>query len=209
MRLSLARAALASALALSAAHAAPPERSTRSAAELMDAVMWNREPIGGPFALRDQHGRIRRDAEFRGRWMLVYFGFATCPDICPTDLAQISEALAALGPAADRVAPIFVTLDPERDRPAVLAQYVSAFDPRIVALGGTRAQVAQLAQAYRVYWSREPVDGALRYTVDHSSFIYLMDPQGRFAGFLPPSSPAGRIEAVLRERIGDRDGRRP
>lgn len=183
------------------AGAAAPERSTRGAAELMDAVMWNREPIGGPFALRDQHGRLRRDGEFRGRWMLVYFGFATCPDICPTDLAQISEALAALGPVADRVAPIFVTLDPERDRPAVLAQYVAAFDPRIVALGGTRAQVAALAEAYRVYWSREKVEGALRYTIDHSSFLYLMDPQGRFAGFLPPGSPAGRIETVLRERM--------
>ena len=136
--------------------------------------------------------------------MRVYFGFTSCPDVCPTDHARISAALEALGPDADRIAPLFVTLDPARDTVRALGQYVEAFDRRIVALTGPADAVARMAEAYRVYWSREPIAGALGYTIDHSAYLYLVDPSGRYAGFLPPSSPASRIQAVLRDRLAAR-----
>ena len=188
--------------ATAAPSTAAPEGSTRSATELMDVVMWQREPIGGPFRLVDAQGRVRRDTDFRGRLMLVYFGFTTCPDVCPTDLARITAALQSLGPDADQVVPVFVTLDPARDTRALLAQYAAAFDPRWVALGGSAQAVAQAADAYRVYWAKVPVPGALRYTIDHSSFIHLVGRDGRWIGFLPPNTPAERIATVLRSHLG-------
>jgi protein SCO1/2 len=100
--------------ATSARAEAPPDRS---AAELMDAVMWNREPIGGPFSLVDQTGRPRTDADFRGKLMLVYFGFTSCPDVCPTDLQEIGLAIDRLGAAGEAVEPVFIPVDPERDTP--------------------------------------------------------------------------------------------
>ena len=101
------------------------QRSDRSAAELMDAVMWNREPIGGPFALIDQNGKRRTDADYRGKVLLVYFGFTYCPDVCPTDLQEIGLAVDRLGPAGDAVQPIFITVDPARDTPEHLKEYMS------------------------------------------------------------------------------------
>ena len=200
-------AAIAVAAAAGTAGAAPaaapvPERSTRPAAELMDVVMWAREPIGGPFRLVDAQGRVRRDTDFRGRLMVVYFGFTTCPDVCPTDLARITAALQSLGADAEGVVPVFVTLDPARDTPALLAQYAAAFDPRWVALGGDAREVARVADAYRVYWAKVPVPGALKYTIDHSSFVHVVGRDGRWRGFLPPNSPPERIAAVLREHLG-------
>lgn len=186
---------------------AAPDRSERSAAELMDVVMWNREPIGGPFRLIDQAGKVRRDTDFRGKLMLVYFGFTFCPDICPTDLQQIALALKALGPAAADVAPLYITLDPERDTVELLARYVPAFDARIVGLTGDPAAIHQVAKAYRVYHARVATGGASRYTIDHSSFIYLMGRDGRYLGFIPPSTSADRIAAALRTHLGGRPAR--
>ena len=174
----------------------------RSAAELMDVVMWNREPIGGPFTLTDHNGRLRRDTDFRGRVMLVYFGYTTCPDVCPIDLQQIGLALNQLGPLAREVAPVFITLDPQRDTQALLSQYMPAFHPQLVGLRGTDAQTRRVAEAYKVFYQQVPVSGWLRYTVDHSSFIYLMGKDGKYLGFLPPSTPAERITAVLRPHLG-------
>src|ERR1043165_2702406 len=113
-----------------ASQPAAQTQSARSAAELMDAVMWNREPIGGPFALVDQDGRPRTDADFRGKVLLVYFGFTFCPDVCPADLQNIGLAMDRLGAAADAVQPLFVTLDPARDTAAHLKDYVALFHPR-------------------------------------------------------------------------------
>jgi cytochrome oxidase Cu insertion factor (SCO1/SenC/PrrC family) len=109
----------------------------RSAAELKDVLKYNRETIGGPFTLVDQQGRQRSDKDFRGKLLLVYFGYTTCPDVCPTDLQQIGAAIDALGPAGDGVQPLFITLDPARDTPKVLAGYVHNFHPRLVGLGGS------------------------------------------------------------------------
>lgn len=170
----------------------------RSAAELMDAVMWNREPIGGPFRLVDTTGRERRDTDFRGKVLVVYFGYTTCPDVCPTDLYQIAQALQSLGAAGDDVVPVFITLDPKRDTPALLAEYVKNFDARIVALTGTPEAIGAVAQAYRVYSRQVMVESALKYTVDHSAFVYVVGRDGKYVGFVPPGSGAGRIAAVLK-----------
>ena len=126
------------------------QKSDRSAAELMDAVMWNREPIGGPFALTDQNGTRRTDADFRGKLVLVYFGFTYCPDVCPTDLQQIGLAVDRLGPAGDAVQPIIITRDPERDTAAQLKEYVAMFHSRFSGLTGDAAAITEAARAYRV-----------------------------------------------------------
>src|SRR5436853_1443434 len=131
-----------------AAVAAPPQ-SSRSAAELMDAVMWNREPIGGPFALIDQSGKPRTDKDFRGKLMLVYFGFTYCPDVCPTDLQNIGLALDELGEAGGKIQPLFITVDPARDTPEHLRDYVPMFHPRLIGLTGDTAAIHAAAAAYR------------------------------------------------------------
>ncbi|MDO8977693.1 MAG: SCO family protein [Afipia sp.] len=181
---------------------ASAQGSTRSAAELMDAVMWNREPIGGAFALKDQTGKIRTDADFRGQLMLVYFGFTYCPDICPTDLQQIGLAMEQLGDNAKNVQPLFITLDPERDTVDHLAQYVPLFHPRLLGLTGSIKDVSQAADAYRVYYNRvstgsKPDD----YTVDHSAFIYLIDRDGKYLGFFPPGTDAPRLVEMIRPHV--------
>src|SRR5215467_7637524 len=119
--------------------------SERSSAELMDAVMWDREPIGGPFALTDHNGLRPTDAYFRGKWLLVYFGYLFCPDICPTDLQAISAAVDGLGASGHMIQPVFITLDPERDSTGRLASYVASFHPRLIGLTGELAQVAAVA----------------------------------------------------------------
>lgn len=173
----------------------------RTPAELMDAVMWNREPIGGPFRLIDHRGKPRRDTDFRGRLMLVYFGFTFCADICPADLQQMSLVLRELGAQADAIAPLFITLDPERDTQTLLGQYVPAFDPRITGLTGTAKAIHSVAQAYRVYYAKVPNQGASRYTIDHSSFTYLMGRDGKYLGYFPPGTSAARMLAVVRQHL--------
>jgi cytochrome oxidase Cu insertion factor (SCO1/SenC/PrrC family) len=170
----------------------------RSAAELMDAVMWNREPIGGPFALTDQHGRRRTDADFRGRLMLVYFGFTYCPDICPTDLQSMGLAIDRLGAAGEAVQPLFITVDPERDTPEHLADYVTMFHPRLIALTGDAAAIRDAARAYRVYYAKVPTPDSGDYTVDHSGFIYLLDGAGKYVGFFPPGTPPDNMADTMR-----------
>src|SRR6185503_11877462 len=144
---------------------------------------WNREPIGGPFTLTDQNGVRRTDADFRDKLMLVYFGFTYCPDICPTDLQNIGLALDRLGPAGEAVQPLFVTLDPERDTAAHLADYVGLFHPRLIGLTGDAGAIRKAADAYKVFYARIPRSDGSDYTVDHSAFIYLVDRGGRYLGF--------------------------
>lgn len=158
--------------------------------------------IGGPFTLVDQNGRPRSERDFRGRFMLVTFGYTHCPDICPVTVQAIGDTLDQLGPAADQVAGIFVSVDPQRDTPAALKDYVESVSPRIVALTGTAAQVAAAARAYRVYYriggdpARDP-----NYTVDHTALLYLMDREGRFVTHFthqtPPEAMAAAIRRVL------------
>ena len=175
-------------------------QSSRSAAELMDAVMWNREPIGGPFALIDHDGKPRTNEDFRGKVMLVYFGFTYCPDVCPTDLQNIGLALDQLGPAGEQIQPLFITVDPERDTAEHLKDYVPMFHPRLVGLTGDAAAVHAAAAAYRTYYAKIPLKGD-DYTVDHSSFTYVVGADGQYLGFFPPGTPPERIAESLRPRL--------
>jgi protein SCO1/2 len=175
--------------------------SERSAAELMDAVMWNREPIGGPFALTDQNGMRRTDADFRGKLMLVYFGFTYCPDVCPTDLLQMALAVDQLGQAGEMVQPVFITVDPERDTPEHLKHYMPLFHPRFVGLTGDAIAIQAAARAYRVYYKKVEWGDRSDYTVDHSAFIYLVGRDGEYLGFFPPGASAERLVEILRPRL--------
>jgi cytochrome oxidase Cu insertion factor (SCO1/SenC/PrrC family) len=130
------------------------------AARLMDDLMWGRGHVGGPFELIDQTGRTRTDADFQGKLLILYFGYTYCPDVCPTDLMQIGLAIDKLGAAGAQVQPLFITVDPERDTPSVLADYVSSFNPRIVGLTGTPAQVRAVADAYKAYYAKVFPEGS-------------------------------------------------
>lgn len=156
--------------------------------------------VGGPFTLVDQQGRTVTDETFRGRWMLVFFGFTHCPDVCPTALNDMSAVLTELGGASDKLQPIFITVDPERDTVEAMSQYVANFDPRIVALTGTPEQIAQAAKAYRVYYKKVPEDDG--YTMDHTGILYLMDPQGKFATHFTPNTPPADVAARIRKLLG-------
>lgn len=154
--------------------------------------------IGGPFRLTAGDGRTVTDADFRGRWMLVYFGYTHCPDACPTALQDLANAVDALGPdAARKVALLFITIDPERDTPALIQDYVSAFNAPITALSGTPEQIAAAARAYRVYYAKHPRDDG-GYDMDHSSIIYLMDPAGKLVGNFTHETPPDAITAKLK-----------
>jgi protein SCO1/2 len=135
--------------------------------------------IGGPFTLVDQDGRTVTERDFAGRPFLVFFGFTHCPDVCPTTLFEVSEVMTRLGKDADRVGALFVTVDPERDTPGKLKDYLSSFDPHVRGLTGNETAVAAMQRAYRVYAKKVPLDGG-GYTMDHSALVYLMDKQGRF-----------------------------
>jgi len=150
--------------------------------------------IGGPFTLTDQNGARVTDATYRGAPSIVFFGYTHCPDVCPTTLFDMSEILKRL-PADKRVSALFVTVDPERDTPAALKEYLSSFDPRISGLSGTREEIDATLKAYRVYAKKQPQENG-EYSMDHSAIVYLMDKQGRFVNALNLQSPP---EAVAKE----------
>lgn len=156
--------------------------------------------IGGPFALVDDTGKPRTDADFRGRLMLVYFGYTHCPDACPTALQDIADALEKLGPAADQIAPIFVTIDPERDTVQYLKGYAEQFDPKFTALTGSAEQVAAAAKAYRVYYRKATDKGD--YLMDHSSIVYLMGRDGKFLTHFTPDTTPDQMADTLRKYLG-------
>src|SRR6516165_968740 len=135
--------------------------------------------IGGPFKLIDQDGATVTDQDLKGRPFLVFFGFTHCPDVCPTTLFEVSQILRALGPDADRVRALFITVDPERDTPAAIKDYLSSFDPHLSGLTGDPAAIVAVAKAYRVYFKKVPLDEG-GYTMDHTAIVYLMDKEGRF-----------------------------
>ncbi len=153
-------------------------------------------PIGGPFALVDQDGNKVTDKDFAGKPSVIFFGYTSCPDVCPTTLLNLSNWLKAIGPDAEKLNVLFISVDPERDTPAHMKEYLSSFDPRIRGLTGTDDQVAAVAKAYRVYYKRIPgEDGG--YTMDHSSAIYLMDRAGQFVAPLASQTD----ERIALERL--------
>ena len=159
--------------------------------------------VGGPFQLVGGDGKVVTDRDFRGHWMLVYFGYTFCPDVCPTTLTQVGAAMDKLGADADKVRPVFITIDPKRDTPTLVRDYVAAFSPRLTGLSGTPAQIESVEAAYRVFASEHRTGvGANDYTMDHSSIIYLMDPRGRFVAALSAEADATELATRLRAAMG-------
>lgn len=154
--------------------------------------------VGGPFDLTDQYGRRRSDKDFRGRYLLVYFGYTNCPDVCPTTLSVMADVMDKLEGASRQVVPIFITVDPARDTPKVLKDYLSAFGPDFVGLTGSAPSIAAVAKEYRVYVkAHTPENGG--YAVDHSNTIYMMGTDGNFiANFDETLGPDGLAAAIVK-----------
>jgi cytochrome oxidase Cu insertion factor (SCO1/SenC/PrrC family) len=171
-----------------------------SAAQMMDDLMYGRGSVGGPFMLTDHTGKPRSDTEFRGKLMIVYFGYTYCPDVCPTDLMAITQALDALGSAAGEVQPIFITFDPERDT-KVLAAYVAAFHRSFIGLTGSPDEIRKVANSYKAFYAKVPAERGGDYSIDHTGIIYLMGRNGEYLGFMPPQTNPDRLTEVLRKYL--------
>ncbi len=156
--------------------------------------------VGGSFALTEPDGTAVTDQTFRGKWLLVYFGYTSCPNTCPTALLEIAKALETLGPDAAELQPIFITVDPQRDTLEVIAEYTQSFDPRIIGLVGNPQQTAAVAKEYGAYYVRHNTGpGAEDYVIDHSSYLYLMDPSGQFVCAFDADTPGESIGDALRQ----------
>ncbi len=169
-------------------------------------ILWfgntARAAIGGPFTLEDGNGQTVTNRTFHGKYMLVYFGYTYCPDVCPTTLNDVTTAMSRLGAEAKKVQPVFITVDPQRDTPAVIKQYTAAFTPRLIGLTGTAQEIAQVAKEYHVYYAKHVTGpGPNDYTMDHSSILYLMGPDGHFIAPIDAdesgSSMATSIEKMI------------
>lgn len=159
--------------------------------------------IGGPFTLTDQDGRRVSDQDFRGKYLLVFFGYTYCPDVCPSTLQVMSAALDRLGPQAGQVTPVFITLDPERDTPPVLKSYVANFHPSLIGLTGRPQNIAQAARAYRVYYDKaKGQETKPDYLLDHSTFVYLMGPDGAYVKHFDYGIDADSLAAGIAEALG-------
>ena len=158
--------------------------------------------VGGPFTLTDHTGRKVTEKDFLGKYMLVFFGYTYCPDICPTELQVMSAAIDSLGTKADTIQPIFISVDPGRDTPDILKQYVANFHPRLVGLTGSPDEIASVTKAYRVYFSKvENKSTPDAYLMDHSTIIYLMDPQGKFLKHFTYSTDAAALAKAIEAAI--------
>ncbi len=193
-------AMIAVAVALLWRHELGPQQASRVTLEPAGAAGPN---IGGPFTLVDHNGQTVTAGDFRRRFMLVYFGYTYCPDVCPTTLTTMADAIDILDGDGERVVPVFITVDPERDTPEHLKMYVNYFHPRLVGLTGTSESVAAAAKAYRIYYAKAPEDGASGddYLLDHVSFVFLMGPDGAFRAHfengISPQAMAKRIREHL------------
>lgn len=171
------------------------------------AAAYAEEPwpvrFGGSFTLTDHHGARRRDTDFRGSFLLVQFGYTACPDLCPLGLDTMARVLDALGEAGARLQPLFITVDPTRDTPEVLAGFVTAFHPRLLGLTGSEAEIAAVARAYRVHRRKVILDPAHPddYLVDHGSLTYLIAPDGGFATLFPYGTDATRMAEISRRYL--------
>jgi protein SCO1/2 len=173
---------------------------TAAVIPLSGAIAASPAPPGGPFTLQDGDGNAVSDRDFRGRYMLVYFGYTLCPDACPTTLGDVTDALDRLGAKAAQIQPIFITVDPTRDTPSVIKQFTAAFGPRLIGLTGLPEQIAELAKAYRVYHVKNRTGpGQDDYSIDHSSILYLMGPDGAFIAAIRGDQSGAEIADDLSE----------
>jgi cytochrome oxidase Cu insertion factor (SCO1/SenC/PrrC family) len=160
--------------------------------------------VGGPFTLTDQHGAVVTEQDFAGRYMLIYFGYTYCPDFCPMSLSNMTQALDLLPPEqAEQVVPILITIDPERDTVEQLAEYAPLFHPRLVALTGTPEETRQAAKAYRVYFSKAGNGDGSDYLMDHSTFIYLMGPDGKYVRHFSHTATPEEIAAGIAAAVAE------
>jgi protein SCO1/2 len=157
--------------------------------------------IGGPFALIAPNGQTVSDQTYRGKWVLLYFGYTYCPDACPTALNNISVALDKLGSNAGKLQPLFVTVDPQRDTRDAMTEYLKSFDSRILGLTGTKDQIDSVVREFHLYVSPDKSDGEDNYLVSHSSYIYLMDPRGIFVDVIQGGAVGDEIAAWLRREM--------
>ena len=170
------------------------------ATRLMSELMSGKATVGGPFTLTDHLGQTRSLAEFEGKRVLIYFGYMFCPDICPTDLANIARLLVLLEKDSAQVQAIFITLDPTRDTQELIGQYVGHFDKRILGLRGTESQTKELATQYKTFYEKVRVNGQ-QYLVDHTAFIYLMNRAGKYVAFFPPGTTPERMATMVRDEL--------
>jgi cytochrome oxidase Cu insertion factor (SCO1/SenC/PrrC family) len=180
--------------------AAQDQASAAQADQMMDDLMYGRGPIGGPFTLTDPAGKRRSDSEFRGRLMIVYFGYTYCPDVCPADLLAITQALDALGSAAEGVQPVFITVDPERDTKG-LGEYIAAFHRSFVGLTGSPDEIRKVANSYKAFYAKVPDPRGGDYSIDHTGVIYLIGRNGEYLGFMPPQTGPERLTEILRKYL--------
>lgn len=158
--------------------------------------------IGGPFRLVDHTGKTVTHEDYRGKFMLVFFGYTFCPDICPTELQAMAAALGKLGKSAERIVPLFITIDPQRDTPAQMASYVKNFHPRLAGLTGPEEDIRAAAKAYRIYYAKvENKNSPADYLMDHSSFVYLMSPDGEYVTHFPYGISAEKMAEGLKKRL--------
>lgn len=160
--------------------------------------------IDGRFMLINQNASVVRDTDFRGKYRLVFFGFTECPDVCPTTLLTLSKVMSLLKAQKNKLVVLFITVDPDRDSPAKLKTYLNQFDPAFIGLTGTHAQIEQAEKSYGIYASETQSKDANPYTFDHSSFIYLMNPDGKYIRYFPPDAPPQYIAAQLGDYLDDR-----
>jgi protein SCO1/2 len=156
--------------------------------------------VGGPFSLTDQNGNTKTDTDFHGRYVLLYFGYTNCPDVCPTTLAVIADTMKHMGAKAAEMTPVFITIDPARDTPKVLKTYLAAFGPQFVGLTGSAAEIKKVAGDYRVYYAKQPLKGG-GYGMNHSSELYLVGPDGKLRTFFDAGIDAKSLASNLDKRI--------
>jgi len=158
---------------------------------------------GKTFTLTDHHGKTRKLEDFRGKVVTLFFGYTQCPDVCPTSLSTMSEAMRLLGPDADRVQVLFITLDPERDTQELLAQYMPAFDARFLGLRGDAERTAQIAKEFRIFYRKSGDTEGANYTVDHSAGTYIFDPAGRLRLYVRHGESAENVAADIRQLLAE------
>jgi len=179
-----------------------PRTPTSGAAIVGKAIRIGTPAIGGPFTLVSTNGESVTDQSFRGKWLLIFFGYTSCPDLCPTALTNVSMALEKFGPDTSRLQPVFITVDPQRDTRDVMANYLKSFDARILGLTGTHAQIDDVTKEYRVYVALDkPERGGDDYLVSHSAYLYLMDPRGKFVNVIEGKEDGDAIAAWLRKEM--------
>ena len=170
-------------------------------AQQMEALTSAKGPIGGAFALADYDGVRRAMSDFRGKVVVLYFGYTSCPDVCSADLFQIAELVRLLGASGEQIQPVFITVDPERDTPERLRTYLSHFHRQFVGLTGNVDEIRGVADMFKAYFAKAPMRNSTNYMMDHSANIYLLDREGKFVGSFPPGTKASRLLAVVRQQL--------